>query len=88
MNKKEIKEKIKSLKKLYDEDSFDDASAESKSFVSKLFKEKKYNKKARIRKNERNRAFRLVFIGKGDKINFNCHNRSGTKLSIVQDKVL
>jgi len=42
MNSKEIKEKIKSLKKLYDEEKFDDAHAESESFVLELFKEKKY----------------------------------------------
>jgi len=42
MNSKEIKEKIKSLKKLYDEEKFDDAHAESESFVLQLFKEKKY----------------------------------------------
>lgn len=43
MNKKEIKEKVKSLKKLYDGEKFDDAHAESESFVLELFKEKKYN---------------------------------------------
>jgi len=43
MNKKEIKEKIKCLKKLYDEEKFDDAHAESENFVIDLFKEKKYN---------------------------------------------
>jgi len=43
MNKKEIKEKIKNLKKLYDEAKFDDAHAESESFVLDLFEEKKYN---------------------------------------------
>ncbi len=42
MNSKEVKEKIKSLKKLYDEEKFDDAHAESESFVLQLFKEKKY----------------------------------------------
>ncbi len=42
MNKKEIKEKIKNLKKLYDEEKFDDAHAESESFVLDLFKEEKY----------------------------------------------
>ncbi len=42
MNSKEIKEKIKSLKTLYDEKKFDDAHAESESFVLELFKEKKY----------------------------------------------
>ena len=42
MNSKEIKEKIKSLKKLYDEEKFDEAHAESESFVLDLFKEKKY----------------------------------------------
>ena len=42
MNSKEIKEKIKSLKKLYDEEKFDEAHTESESFVLDLFKEKKY----------------------------------------------
>ena len=42
MNSKEIKEKIKSLKKFYDEEKFDEARAESESFVLELFKEKKY----------------------------------------------
>lgn len=42
MNSKEIKEKIKSLKKLCDEEKFDDVRAESGNFVLELFKEKKY----------------------------------------------
>ncbi|MDD4990102.1 MAG: hypothetical protein PHW31_02220 [Candidatus Pacebacteria bacterium] len=42
MNSKEIKEKIKSLKKLYDEEKFNEAHAESEDFVLKLFKEEKY----------------------------------------------
>jgi len=33
MNSKEIKEKIKSLKKLYDEEKFDEVHAASESFV-------------------------------------------------------
>jgi hypothetical protein len=40
MNSKEIKEKIKLLKKLYDEEKFDEAHAESESFILELFKEK------------------------------------------------
>ncbi|MDD3823161.1 MAG: hypothetical protein PHN93_05415 [Sphaerochaetaceae bacterium] len=42
MNNKEIKEKIKLLKKLYEEEKFDDAHTESENFVLQLFKEKKY----------------------------------------------
>jgi len=42
MNSKEIKEKIKLLKKLYDEEKFDEAHAESESFILELFKKKKY----------------------------------------------
>lgn len=42
MNSKEIKEKIKLLKKLYDEEKFDEAHTESESFILELFKEKKY----------------------------------------------
>lgn len=42
MNKKEIKEKIKKLKKLYDEEKLDDAHEESESFVLELFEEEKY----------------------------------------------
>lgn len=42
MNGKEIKEKIKSLKKIYNEEKFDDAYTESESFVLELFREKKY----------------------------------------------
>lgn len=42
MNSKEIREKIKLLKKLYDEEKFDEAHAESENFVLELFKEKKY----------------------------------------------
>lgn len=42
MNKKEIGEKISSLKKLYDEEKFDDACTEAESFVLELFEEKKY----------------------------------------------
>ncbi len=42
MTKKEIKEKITRLKKLYEEEKFDDAHAESESFVLELFEEKKY----------------------------------------------
>ena len=42
MNKKAINQKIKLLKKLYDEEKFDEAHTESESFVLQLFKEKKY----------------------------------------------
>lgn len=42
MNSKEIKEKIKSLKVLYDEEKFGEVHAKSESFVLELFKEKKY----------------------------------------------
>jgi hypothetical protein len=42
MNSKGIKEKIKYLKKLYEEDEFDEAYAQSKNFILELFKEKRY----------------------------------------------
>ena len=43
MKNKEIKEKMKVLKKLYNEEKFDDAHSQSESFVLDLFKEKKYS---------------------------------------------
>jgi hypothetical protein len=43
MTKKEVKEKITRLRKLYEEEDFDSAHSESESFVLELFEDKKFS---------------------------------------------
>lgn len=42
MNKKEVKEKIKQIKSLYDEGKFSESEEEAENFVLELFRQKKY----------------------------------------------